>query len=29
VQTIAEAAELPIEQGAVYVFSNGMMTKYS
>ena len=29
VQTIAEAAELPIEQGAVYVFSNGTMTKYS
>ena len=29
VQTIAEAAELPIEQGAVYVFSNGAMAKYS
>jgi broad specificity phosphatase PhoE len=29
VQTIAAAAELPIEQGAVYVFSNGSMTKYS
>ncbi|MDB5504954.1 MAG: phosphoglycerate mutase [Tardiphaga sp.] len=29
VQTIAEAAELPIEQGAVYVFSDGAMKKYS
>ena len=29
VQTIAEAAELPIEQGAVYVFRDGAMTKYS
>ena len=29
VQTIAEAAELPIEQGAVYVFSDGAMAKYS
>ena len=29
VQTIAEAAELPIEQGAVYVFSDGTMKKYS
>ena len=29
VQTIAEAAELPIEQGAVYVFRDGAMAKYS
>ena len=29
VQTIAEAAELPIEPGAVYVFSDGAMKKYS
>jgi broad specificity phosphatase PhoE len=29
VQTIAEAAELPIEQGAVYVFNDGAMKKYS
>ncbi|QDM23568.1 histidine phosphatase family protein [Tardiphaga sp. vice154] len=29
VQTIAAAAELPIEQGAVYVFSNGGLAKYT
>ena len=29
VQTIAAAAELPIEQGAVYVFSNGTLAKYT
>jgi len=29
VQTIAQAAELPIEQGAVYVFRDGAMAKYS
>jgi probable phosphoglycerate mutase len=29
VQTIATAAELMIEQGAVYVFSNGALAKYT
>ncbi|MDB5653557.1 MAG: phosphoglycerate mutase [Tardiphaga sp.] len=29
VQTIAAAADLPIEQGAVYVFSNGTLAKYT
>ena len=29
VQTIAAAADLPIEQGAVYVFSNGTLAKYA
>jgi probable phosphoglycerate mutase len=29
VETIAGAAELPIEQGAVYVFSEGTLAKYS
>jgi len=29
VQTIAAAADLPIEQGAVYVFSNGTLAKHT
>ena len=29
VETIAGAADLPIEQGAVYVFRDGALAKYS